>query len=446
MSASTDDRPTASAAQAVEESVGLPPVHESELPTEHALYRPRHGSKQRTALASAAVFFCTPLLLLVLGVRPAAIENHELADFPTPGDGWGWFTGFNPWASDHLPLRPQALSLADSVSRGLFGEPPGFGQGQAAGPGPGPVAPPPDPTDEDRERVREAGFPRVIEGSEGWLYLGYDMLGACLPEKPLDDVISSLDRLRDAVESSGRKFVLVVAPDKSTMVPQYLPTDYVGAKCANEARGAFWQRVLDDAGATDIRPALERAAKRNGGPIYSKVDTHWTYDGGLAMTELIAEEIEPGVTEKWTAEPGKTIKRDGDLPPLIGKQAEFPMRTYDLAPDGDTVRSEPVDTGFREPLNLSEPSGEGVVEPSVGMVADSFTLLATPYLAGTFTNLTAIHSDTIGVDPKSIGRMFADKDVVVFQAAERSLLGGINPLLDRQTIDTISDQLGRHPR
>jgi hypothetical protein len=36
--------------------------------------------------------------------------------------------------------------------------------------------------------------------------------------------------------------------------------------------------------------------------------------------------------------------------------------------------------------------------------------------------------------------------VVVFQAAERSLLGGINPLLDKETIDTIGDELSRRPR
>ncbi len=427
----------------------MPPVHESELPTEHALYRPRHGERQRTALVSAAVFFCTPLLLLVLGVRPPAIENHELAAFPTPGAGWGLFTGLNPWATDHLPLRPQALDVANAVSRGLFGEPPPLGQvpdQQQEGPVPGPVAPPPDPSDADRERVREAGFPRVIEGSQGWLYLGYDMLGACLPEKPLDDVISSLRRLRDAVESSGRQFVLVVAPDKSTMVPNHLPTDYVGQKCASEARDAFWQRVLDDAGATDIRPALEQAARTRGAPVYSKVDTHWNYEGGLAMTRLVAEEVEPGVTASWKATPADSIERAGDLPPLLGQQAEFPMRSYDLAPDGQTITSRQIEEGFRKPLELGQEQGEGVVGPSVGLVADSFTLLATPYLAGTFADLTAIHSDTVGVDPASIGPLFEDKDVVVVEAAERSLLGGINPLLDPQTIDKIGDELRRNPR
>lgn len=439
MSAQTDDRRRA-------ESAGLlPPVHESQLPTEHALYRPRHGTRQRTALVSAAVFFFTPLLLLVLGVRPPAIENHQLADFPTPADGWGMFTKWTPWATDHLPLRQQALDIADGVSRGVFGEPPALGQGQEKGPAQGPVAPP-DPSEQDRQRMREAGFPRVIEGSDDWLYLGYDMLGACLPERSLDEVIGSLRRLREAVESSGREFVLIVAPDKSTMVPEYLPTGYVGAKCADQARTAFWRRVIGDAGATDIRPDLEAAAVRRGAPIYPKVDTHWTYEGGLAMTRLIAEEVEPGVTASWKATPADVVKRDGDLPPLVGRKAEFPMQTYNLAPDGKTVRSRAVDTGFREPLHLTQAPGKGVVAPSVGVVADSFTLLATPYLAGTFHNLTAIHSDTIGVDPLAIGPMFADKDVVVFEAAERSLLGGINPLLDKKTIDAIGDELGRRPR
>jgi alginate O-acetyltransferase complex protein AlgJ len=451
VSASTDDlRPTGpngSPEEVFDEAGLLPPVHESELPTEHAMYRPRHGERQHTALISAAVFFCTPLLLMIIGVRPPAIENHQLTDFPTPADGWAWFTDLNPWATDHLPLRPQALDVADAISRGLFGEPPAFGTDQAAqAPAQGPVAPPQDPSDKDRERVREAGYPRVIEGEDGWLYLGYDMLGACLPEKPLDEVISSLRRLRAAVESSGRKFVLIVAPDKSSAVPQYLPSSYVGEKCAGEARGEFWHRVLDEAGAADIRPALEQAAKQSGKPVYTKVDTHWTYAGGLAMTKLIADQVDPGITATWRAKPGETIKRDGDLPPLIGRKAQYPMRTYDLAPDGRTVTSEPVDTGFRKPLELSQPPGPGVVDEPVGVIADSFTLLATPYLAGTFTDVTAIHSDTVGVDPKSLGKLFADKDAVVFEAAERSLLGGINPLLDKHTIDTIGNALGEHPR
>ena len=67
----------------------LPPVHESWLPSEHPLHRPRHAIRQRTSLICAVVFFCTPLLLLLLGVRVPNIENRQLAAFPSPGDGWG---------------------------------------------------------------------------------------------------------------------------------------------------------------------------------------------------------------------------------------------------------------------------------------------------------------------------------------------------------------------
>src|SRR5207248_2135985 len=112
----------------------------------------------------------------------------------------------------------------------IFGEPPKLGdQGTNEGPVQGPVAP--SEGDKDRDRVRAHGFPKVVEGSDGWMYLGYDMLGACLPEMPLNEVIDGLRRLRSVVESSGRKFVLVVAPDKTTMVPEHLPPNQIGDAC-----------------------------------------------------------------------------------------------------------------------------------------------------------------------------------------------------------------------
>src|SRR5262245_55331254 len=99
----------------------LPPVHEAWLPREHSLHRPRHSQYQRVSLVSALVFFCAPVLLAIIGIRPEAIENRPLTPFPSPADGWGFFTNFDAWAIDHLPLREQAIDLEDAISRGIFG-------------------------------------------------------------------------------------------------------------------------------------------------------------------------------------------------------------------------------------------------------------------------------------------------------------------------------------
>ncbi|MEV8436365.1 hypothetical protein AB0425_03240 [Actinosynnema sp. NPDC051121] len=422
----------------------LPAVPESLLPREHALYRPRHSGRQRAAGITAMVFFMTPLVLFVVGVRPPAFENREPARFPSVAEGWGFFTGLSKWADDNLPLRDVAVRASDGISRGLFGEPPPLGQRHDSQPVQAPVVP--SPGDEDREKLRAAGFPKVVEGANGWLYLGYDVLGACLPERPMDDVIGAMKELREAVESSGREFVLVVAPDKTTMVPEHLPSEFVGAKCSREAHETFWRRAVDEGKVLDLRPALRVAADRRGAPVYSSIDTHWTHEGGLAMTRALAEQVEPGVTAAWKATPAAVVQRDADLPPLLGKTGQYPLQTYDLAPDGRTVQSRSIDKAFREPLHLTGATGKGVVRAKVGMVADSHTLFATQYLSGGFADVTVVHSDTAGTKPADVADVLVDSDVVVFQAAERSLVSGINPMLSRATLDAIRSELDRHPR
>jgi alginate O-acetyltransferase complex protein AlgJ len=421
----------------------LPALHESWLPKEHSLYRPRHAKRQLTALISAAAFFCVPLLLLVIGVRPEVIENRRLASFPSPANGWEFFTGMNQWATDSLPLRGDAIHFEDWISRNLFGEAPPLDDRQPdRGPIQGPLVP---PRGSDAE-ARSQGYPKVIEGRDGWHYLGYDIQGACRPDLPLSDVITALRRLRSIVEESGRQFVFVVAPDKSTMVPEHLPANYVGSGCAPGAAAALWQRLIVDTGVVDLRSTLESVRRNTGEPIYAKADTHWTYTGGLVMTTAIAERIQPGVTSSWRVVPGQEVTRAGDLPPLIGRHEDYTVRYFDLQPDGRTTRSRMFDVDLRSALDLSQPVTSGVVVPSVVMMADSFTEPALPYLAAGFSNMTVVHTDTVRASPHEVAQVVAAKDVVVFEAVQRSLAGGTNALLTKDVLDALAAELAKSPR
>ncbi|MGX7823693.1 alginate O-acetyltransferase AlgX-related protein [Actinokineospora sp. 24-640] len=423
----------------------LPPVHEAWLPREHSLYRPRHSERQRSGLLCAAVFFLTPILLLVLGVRPASFENRQLAAFPSVTDGWGLFTGLPMWAADHLPLRDVAVAVEDGISRGVFGEAPTLGRGDSgAGPGagPGPVPGPrfPDPDD---PAARSSAYPTVLEGRDGWLFLGEDVRGACLPTVAREDVVAGIERLRRAVEASGRTFVFVVAPNKSTMVPRFMPDDYVGKECAQSVLPVFWDQTVPALDGIDLRDSLDRAAADT--PLYTPVDSHWTPGGALVMVRALAEAVEPGVTATWRIGPGDLLTTGGDLPPLIGREVSAAARHYDLLPDGETVRSRPVNKQFLEPLSLRQGVGEGVVKPRVAMVADSFSLAATPYLAGAFSDITLVHADSIGKGTVGLDDFVADREVFVFEAVERSLVSGRNALFSDGAIDDIERALMANP-
>jgi len=431
---SVTDRSKADAGRA-----GNPPtVHEAWLAPDHPMYRPRHGGRQLTALICAGLFFLTPTFVHSVGVHAARFENRALATFGDPRNGWGWLTGLPAWATDSLPFRDGALRATEAVSRNVFGEPASL-PGPLSGQPPGPLPPGPAP------HPPITAFPSVIEGRDGWLYLGADVSGACVPSRSLADTIISLRRLRTAVQASGRQFVLVVAPDKTTMAPERLPADYLGKACATRARDEFWRRVVDEAGAIDLRPALDDIVRRKGSPVYYPADTHWSQEAGLAMTYALADRVQPGITRSWQVAPSGTIAWPDDISPLIGRSGEHAIPTYSLAPAGPQDRTRSIASDFRVPLRLTAAPYAGTVGQPVVMIADSFTQFASRYLAAAFSDITIVHPETVGAVPRSAGALLANGKVLVLEVAERNLLGGTSPILLQPVITEIATQLSQRP-
>ncbi|MGH3752494.1 MAG: alginate O-acetyltransferase AlgX-related protein [Pseudonocardiaceae bacterium] len=404
---------------------------------------PGRGGRQLAALICAGLFFLSPAIALSLGARPARFENRALAAFGDPRDGWAWLAGLPAWAADQLPLRDGAVRAAEAVSRGIFGEPAALWGPRPVGPGPvgpGPVGPAvaavPQPP--------AAAFPPVIEGRDGWLYLGAEVSGACRPARSLDDTLGSLRQLRTAVETSGRQFVLVVAPDKTTMAPEHLPAEYLGRDCAARARDEFWRRVGAETGAIDLRPALAEVARRKGSPVYYPADTHWSQEGGLTMTYALADRVQSGITRTWQVAAAGSTPWPDDISPLIGRSSEHALPVYSLAPAGQADRTRWIASDFRVPLSLTSAPAAGTVDQPVRMIADSFTQFASRYLAAAFTDITIVHPETVAAAPRPTGELLAAGKVIVLQVAERNLLSGTSPILLHPVITDLTDYLTQH--
>lgn len=420
-------------------------LHESWLPDAHPLYRPRHSKHQRSALVAAAVFFLVPLLAFVFGARPQQFENRPLTGFPSIADGWGFFTGLSAWATDHLAFRQAGVLAEDEISRRVFGElaprsnndsgsPFGPIGGQAGAGG--------------QPELQEDDFPPVVQGKDGWLYLGQDVSYKCLPERSLDEVVAALNRLRSVVEASGRTFELVVPPDKSTMVPDKMPDTYAGQQCRQEMTAKFWPRATAETGAIDLRPALDTRSARIGRELYDPNDTHWTYDGGMVMTYALADAVQPGVTASWEVRKSRRVPWPADIPPLLGRKVQRTMQTYALAPDGRTDRARYAASDFRVPLKLPQRGKpvRGEVAASMGMIADSFTQFASPFLGAAFRDVSIVHPETLATDAARYAReLLADKKVIVLELAERTASGGHSPIFRPEVIDAIGRELSNRP-
>lgn len=421
-------------------SAPLPPVYEAFLPREHALYRPRHARRQLAALACATVFFATPTLSYVVGARPGEFENRALTAFPDIGQGWSFFPQLGKWATDHLIFREQAVHAADGISRGLFGEPPPLNQEQPQqGPLQVPGQPQPDAPKSDPRR-----FPPVLEGKDGWMYLGDEVSSHCQQAVSLETTFDQLRKFRDGVVASGRQLVVVIAPDKTGIVPEHLPGSYLGKECRDATAAEFWHRADAENFVLDVRPQIWAEGNRVGAPVYGPLDAHWSDEGAIAATRAVAEKLRPGITSTWKATPADPWTLPADLPTLIGRTGQTDGTHYALKPDGVHDQTRPMPSDYLTPLHTDTASGPGTYGLRVAWLGDSFTIRTLPYLAAAFRDLTALHLSTADKDKgDAIATLVDQSDVVVLEVAERSLTRGGLSLLNRSVQENVLTRLSR---
>ncbi len=445
---STGWQPPRPGAGEAPEGQGLPEVHESWLPREHSLYRPRHGGRQVVALVSAAIFFGAPLAAYALGARAGEIENRPLVEFPSPTEGWGFFTGLSQWATDNLVFREAAVHAADGISRGVFDDGSPFGGQRGGSPvDQGPIAPPAPQEDtppaEDGPLIL-AESSEVIEGKEGWLYYGYDIEGKCSQNRPIDDTIAGMRELRRVVEESGRRLVVLVVPDKSTVVPEYMPDQYPGMDCAEEVRDELWQRLPEETGAIDPRVNLMQGG--TAASTYHRLDTHWNDEGAIIGLRRIAEAVQPGITRSWRTVPDGRWEHSPDLPPLLGRAETEETTRFQLRPDGRTDRTRARTTRITEPVRFESEPVEGTVPEKVAMLGDSFMISTSRYVPAAFNDLTLISYTVAHTDRQLMLDVLADSEVIVVQVVERVLANGVAPFADPEVVADIERTLAAHPR
>ena len=396
---------------------------------------PRPRGRRWLVLLIGLVFLFAPAVAYVSGVRATEIENRRLTEFPSVSAGWDFFPQLSAWATDHLPLRDRAVAANTRLSESVFGEPPQYG-GPAEGGGAGPVAPAPGETG-----VEERVFPRVLQGKDGWLFLGADVSGACEPLLPLDETIAGLDRFGEMVRAAGKTYVFTVAPDKSTMNPDKMPDTYVGDDCAPEAKEAFWERMEDDppVGYVDLKQELARVQEEDGENLWRPSDTHWAQRGGLVYAQELAEALDPALWRTSRIEPTGPISLQADLAAQLGTPRKDEVPGWRLVREGVTVTEERATT-----LSATT-TGAPLHTPSTLILGDSFTQSSLSLLSPLFASARIVQPATATDDPPALVQAVLSSDTIVLEIVERSVVAGDVPIIDEDFLAMLEQALATAP-
>jgi hypothetical protein len=281
-------------------------------------------------------------------------------------------------------------------------------------------------------RLGVSSTPRVLFGSDGWLFYNHDGEGYpyYTPGDPrltarLGEWTRALPEWRAWLADRDIRLLIVIAPNKQSVYPENLPP--IERK---QTGPTPTDRLLADLRAAD--PALNvvdlrnplRAA-RSGGPMYFKTDTHWLPAGARAGYEETARAL--GVTplppSRFRGGPGPT--HAGDLTRLLGWWPHPPEPFDHLEVVDPAAREVPLADAGDDTAKLDYLDARALESPLAGgtrLVAfhDSFG-------DGLYVNLLAEHfARTVAIPSSHMDPAVIERErpaVVVLEIVERMFQG-----------------------
>ena len=238
---------------------------------------------------------------------------------------------------------------------------------------------------------RESNARSVLVGTDGWMFLSSGQMiehfhGALqFTEKQLNDWQKLLEHRRDWLARHGIQYIFVLAPDKHSIYPEYLPAwlkDLGGRTKADQF--VAYMKAHSTVEVLDLRPLL-LAAKKSA-PVYLKTDTHWNQFGAFITCEdviqTLAQRELPGLVPVALESFERTnrITAGGDLANLLGIRAgmaESNAVFFTPKPELPALEtSDPAGEHYRDMAFASNPHGSGLAV----VYQDSFGRCWVPFL------------------------------------------------------------------
>ena len=345
----------------------------------------------------SAVLLAAPAISFATGNRHTPSLNRALTDAHGFQDGWEIATIAGKAVNDRLPLRDKAINIDSFIDRKVFDEQPAFGG---------------------------AATPQVLEGSDGFLFLKDAFDAACNPHGTPQSVSANVKRFADIIQRSGRKIVITVAPDKSSILTDKFPSDHPQSECHRLHQEQLWNALADAdiPGYIDLRKTLRDAVVETREPLFLRQDSHWDSAGSLVAIKKVVEQFKPGIWSDRDIAYNGEIDYTGDLEAMRGGTKTDRSPFFSVHRPFIKVVQEQYDEAYPPAYRrLSEMSGpdDRLIQGNTLMFFDSFGMAAIEQVVPYFKKLETMNFNSFETS-KWIERIKASQNVW-FLCIERSL-------------------------
>ncbi len=268
--------------------------------------------------------------------------------------------------------------------------------------------------------------PKALVGQDGYLfYAAEQSVDYFRGVKPFD--AAGVARWREDLENRRRwlaergiRYLVVVAPDKETIYPEFMPPALRPVRAESRLDQLLTDlRLHSKVEVVDLRSALLRAKADE--RVYHKTDTHWNDAGALVASREILNWLRRWFPEIGTEPPPGSLQTrmaaGGDLARMLALEDRLPEMRIEWVPSSPkrahVIADDPVDSPDITVMGCTDCRG-----PRVVMNQDSFNTNLAPFLADHFSRL-------VRVDGSRLNHALIEREkpaLVIQEFVERALM------------------------
>ncbi len=295
-----------------------------------------------------------------------------------------------------------------------------------------------------RLALGDRAFQDVFVSRGGWLSIpehlnSYQRFGQTSPEA-LKKIQQKIQKLYQKLRAENITLILVIAPNKTTIYPDKLPSGQIINK---QSKLDALKNYLNKYGPpvlVDLRPALKQGRKKH--DVYYRTNTHWNaYGSFIAYTEIMKKiskmypQLAPKSINDFELSTGRPILHD--ISAKIGATSLLePMISLELKEKTNTQWLTLNDDGTGVPLRIAITPNQN--SPTLLMYMDSFGNEMKYFIAPHFSTATFILNHSKYPDLNSMEMIRAIKpNIVIMEFVERFFDNGS----ETNVMDTLYNEL-----
>ena len=247
--------------------------------------------------------------------------------------------------------------------------------------------------------------PLVVLGKNGWLFFdermsAADFLGLTpLSGETLANLRHDIERRRAWLAERGIAYIFLIAPDKQSIYPEYLPESLKYFSGTTRTEQFLSTMRSSPAASSVLYPAAALRATKASRDVYYQKDTHWNFVGGYVAYGTVLEHLEKvsGFRQPRLPLTPDTLRDPnapggfwgGDLAAMLNVSATVPPPPRWPEIDEDTCAKPPfpqeVDMSPTAPQDRVWTCAADVNDQRLVLFADSFGGFLAPFFAASFS-------------------------------------------------------------